>query len=90
MFRSHMALQIALLSKTALADGAGKLWLYAALVLLVSPEGCEEGVDTFAAKAHMFLLRFLFILGPLVLVRGLQPFIRLPASVALVQRFVPQ
>lgn len=83
MFRSHVAVQIALLRESASADRTDELGLHAALVLLMTPQRREEGVDAVALRAHVLLLQSLLV----VVVQWL-PLVRLAAFIAL-KRFVP-
>lgn len=80
-----MTIQITLLSKPAFTNRTDKLRFYAAFVLLVPPQRCEEYINAIASRAYMILPRFL----PLVVALLALSLVRLPALIAL-QRFVPQ
>lgn len=84
MFRSHVAVQIALLSESTFANGTDELRLHAALVLLVTPEGGEESVNAITPGAYVLLLRAF----SLQILRG-RTLVRLPALIAF-ERLVPQ
>lgn len=55
VLRSHVTVQIALLRESAPADGTDKFGLHAALVLLMPPQGREEGVNAIALGANVLL-----------------------------------
>ena len=81
-----MTIQIALLRKSAFANGTGKLRFHAALVLLMPPQRREEHVNAIASGTYMVLPHFLPVVVTLLVALSL---VRLPALVAL-QRLIPQ
>lgn len=55
MLRSNVTVEIALLRETELANGASELRIDTALVVPVSPERSQDGVDAIAVGTHELL-----------------------------------
>lgn len=55
MLRSHVTVEIALLREPTSADGTDELGLHAALILLMTPQRREKGVNAIALGARVFL-----------------------------------